>query len=235
MTNTNLNQLQERLGHNFNDLSLLETALNHRSFLNESPEKSSNERLEFLGDAVLELIITEYLYHQKPDEPEGVLTAGRSAIVRTESLAKVATKLGLGDFLKMSYGEEKTGGRTNISLLANTTEAVIGAIYLDGGLSPAQEFIHTHILPLAQTILKGSLKDPKSLLQEKVQDLGYLAPVYETMTEEGPDHNKLFTVAVLIEGQNLASGTGKNKQTAQQEAAQKALQKVTSLAPKAKL
>lgn len=232
MTNTNLNLLQQSVGYDFTDLSLLETALNHRSFLNESPATTSNERLEFLGDAVLELIITQYLYQEKPAEPEGILTAARSAIVRTESLAKVAQDLKLGEFLKMSFGEEKTGGRTNISLLANTTEAVIGAIYLDGGITPAQKFIHSHILPLAEKILKGNLKDPKSLLQEKVQELGYLAPVYETLDEEGPDHDKVFTIAVLIEGQKLAEGKGKNKQTAQQEAAEEALKKTASLAPK---
>ena len=233
MTNPNLDQLQSSLGHHYQDIQLLKTALSHRSYLNESNQSVSNERLEFLGDAVLELVISEYLYLQKPDEPEGTLTAARSAIVRTESLAKVATQLNLGEYLFMSKGEEKSGGRHNISLLANTTEAIIGSIYLDGGLQSAQDFIHRHILPLAENILDSdNLKDPKSLLQEKVQELGFTSPVYTTDSETGPDHNKTFTVTVSVNHQPLATGKGKNKQAAQQDAARQALNNTQRLAPK---
>ncbi len=232
MTNNKLDQLQETINYKFTNPPLLELSLTHRSHLNESNETVSNERLEFLGDAVLELIISEFLYQEKIAEPEGILTAARSAIVRTESLANVAQKIRLGEYLKMSFGEEKSGGRENISLLANTTEALIGAIYLDGGLDQAKAFIHLHILPLTKKMLDGDLKDPKSLLQEKVQDLGFLAPTYTTIGETGPDHDKTFTVSVHAEGTQLATGTGKNKQTAQQSAAQKALKLVHKLAPK---
>jgi len=233
MTNNNLDNLQAEIGYHYQNLNLLKTALSHRSHLNESSATVSNERLEFLGDAVLELVITEFLYHEKPNEPEGTLTAARSAIVRTESLAKIASQLKLGEFLKMSKGEEKSGGRTNVSLLANTTEAVIGSIYLDGGLEAAKTFTHHHILPLAKEVLQNNnLKDPKSLLQEKVQEKGYSSPTYTTVTEAGPDHNKIFTVSVAVDKQVLATGTGKNKQTAQQDAARKALKNITDLAVK---
>ena len=211
------------LSYNFKNPDLLSKALTHRSYLNEAKVSESNERLEFLGDAVLELIISEYLFHQHPDQPEGQLTAARSAIVRTETLARLATELKLGEALNMSRGEEKSGGRANISLLANTTEAVIGAIFLDGGLTAAKDFVATHLFPIAAKILQGDLKDAKSLLQEKVQELGFNSPSYATLSEEGPDHNKIFTVAVSVSGKQLATGEGKNKQAAQQDAAQNAL------------
>ena len=233
MANNNLDQLQNLLGYRYQNTQLLNTALNHRSYLNESSQSVSNERLEFLGDAVLELVISEYLYLQKPNEPEGTLTAARSAIVRTESLAKVATQLNLGEYLHMSKGEEKSGGRHNVSLLANTTEAIIGSIYLDGGLKSAQDFIHRHVLPLAKNILNNNnLKDPKSLLQEKVQELGFSSPTYTTDNETGPDHNKTFTVTVTVNDRPLATGKGKNKQAAQQDAARQALNNIQRLVQK---
>lgn len=229
-------QLEILLKYTFKDDTTLQRALTHRSFLNESSLPESNERLEFLGDAVLELIISEYLYLQKPNEPEGILTAARSAIVRTETLAQIAKDLNLGEFLFMSKGEEKSGGRTNTSLLANTTESIIGAIYLDGGLKAAEEFVQNHLLPVAESILKeNNFKDPKSLLQEKVQELGYNSPNYNTVSETGPDHEKVFTVAVLVDNKLLAKGSGKSKQSAQQDAAKKALEEYQGkLAPKAK-
>ncbi len=221
----NLDQLEQTVGYVFQDRNLLDLALSHRSFLNESKQQQSNERLEFLGDAVLELIISDHLYTQKPQEAEGVLTAARSAMVRTQTLAMVASKLKLGEYLHMSRGEEKTGGRSNVSLLANTTEALIGAIFKDGGLESASRFVHTHVIPIANAVLAEGLKDPKSLLQETVQDMGFPAPTYVTLEASGPDHDKLFKVAVDTLGKKqLALGQGKSKQTAQQDAAKKALE-----------
>lgn len=224
MTNTNLQQFQTELGHQFKDLSLLEKALTHRSFLNESSSSESNERLEYLGDAVLELIVSEYLFQKLASDPEGILTAARAAIVRTESLAKVSLNLQVGEYLKLSHGEEKTGGRTNTSLLANTFEAILGAIYLDTGFTDAKKFVHQHLIPLSESVLTNNLKDPKSLFQEKVQTLGYTSPVYETLSEAGPDHDKHFVVAVVVGGKRIATGSGKSKQTAQQDAAERGLE-----------
>ena len=223
MTNTNLTQLQSFLGYTFTDSSLLEKALTHRSYLNESGLNESNERLEFLGDAVLELLVSEYLYQLKSTASEGVLTADRSAIVRTESLANQATKLHLGEYLKMSHGEEKSGGRLNNSLLANTFEAVLGAVYIDGGYQATKTYITEHLLSMASSILEKGTKDAKSLLQEKVQTLGYASPVYRTLTQTGPDHDKTFIVAVEVGDRQLATGEGHSKQSAQQSAAETAL------------
>ena len=205
---------------------LLETALTHRSALNErgSTAIESNERLEFLGDAVLELSTTEYLFTEFPQEPEGVLTAYRSALVKTTSLAEVAKSLGLGERLKMSKGEESTGGRNNPSLLADTLEAVIGALYLDQGFTAADTFLRENLFVTVATILKDKLyKDPKSELQEKVQARGFETPNYVVISEAGPDHDKEFTVEVQVGGKPVASGMGKSKQQAQQAAAQAAL------------
>lgn len=223
MTNTDLHQLQHRLNYHFSNLAFLETALTHRSYLNEADVQQSNERLEYLGDAVLELVISDYLFHQRPADPEGILTTARAALVRTESLAQISINLTLADFLKMSKGEEKSGGRTNPSLLANTFEAVLGAIYLDGGYEKASAFIREHLLAKADLVLQGDLKDAKSLLQEKIQELGYPSPTYITISEAGPDHDKQFRVAVYANSQELAQGEGKNKQSAQQAAAAAAL------------
>ncbi len=219
-----IDTLESILKYRFNDSSLLVTALTHRSSLNENKGSVSNERLEFLGDAVLELLISDFLYKVKPDEPEGVLTANRSAIVRTESLSTVAQKLKLGDYLIMSKGEETTGGRTNTSLLANTTESIIGAIYLDGGLLHAQNFIDNHLLDHARNILETDpLKDYKGLLQEAVQKKGLPSPTYREISSVGPDHAKTFTIEVLVNNKPLGTGSGKSKQDAEQAAAQKAL------------
>lgn len=212
----------------FTNNQLIETALTHRSALNErgSTVTESNERLEFLGDAVLELIATEHLYQKFPQEPEGALTAYRSALVKTTSLATVAEQLGLGEKLKMSKGEEATGGRTNPSLLADTLEAVIGALYLDQGYEACEKFLHEHLFTSLDTILEQRLyKDPKSELQERVQAQGFETPNYEVISESGPDHNKEFTVAVYVGKEIAGQGTGKSKQQAQQAAAQEALKK----------
>ncbi len=212
----------------FTKAQLLETALTHRSALNEkgSTVTESNERLEFLGDAVLELVSTEFLFAKFPKEPEGTLTAYRSALVKTTSLATVAENLGLGERLKMSKGEEATGGRTNPSLLADTLEAVIGALYLDQGYTACVKFLHEHLFTSLDTILEQRLyKDPKSELQEKVQAKGFETPRYEVVSESGPDHNKEFTVSVFVGETEAGKGSGKSKQQAQQAAAQEALKK----------
>lgn len=210
---------------------LLTRALTHRSWLNENEtvDARSNERLEFLGDAVLELIVTQYLFNKFPDEQEGMLTALRAALVRTESLAEVAVLLDLGNKIRLSKGEELSGGRSNISLLANAFEALIGAIYLEGGMKNAESFVIKHLIPKLKSIREQHLeKDAKSLLQETVQADGYPAPQYKVSKEEGPDHDKVFTVDVYINGQKLSTGTGKSKQQAQQQAASLALEKYRS-------
>lgn len=215
----------------FKNSALLATALTHRSALNEqiSPSKESNERLEFLGDAVLELAATEFLYDKFPQTPEGELTAYRSALVKTTTLAEVATQLGLGDQLMMSRGEEASGGRQNSSLLADTFEAVVGALYLDQGYAAASQFLRQQLFTQVDTILEKKLyRDPKSQLQEAVQALGLEAPVYQVVSEVGPDHDKQFTVMVLIDGKDSGTGIGRSKQLAQQEAAKKALERYNS-------
>lgn len=224
MNPVDIKELQNQIAYQFNDPELLQTALTHRSSLNEQGIKLSNERLEFLGDAVLELVITDFLYHARPNDPEGILTAGRSAIVKTESLAAIARNINLGQYLRMSKGETMTGGRENNAILENSLEALIGAIYKDGGLDKAHDFIYAFIIPHAKNILtKNQLKDPKSLLQEKVQSQGLTSPNYQVVTETGPDHDKTFEVAVSINGQESGRGKGKSKQEAEQQAAQKAL------------
>ncbi len=216
---------------NFTSQALLETALTHRSALNEkdSPSRESNERLEFLGDAVLELAATKFLYALFPNEQEGTLTAYRSALVKTTSLAAVAESIGLGQKLMMSKGEEATGGRSNPSLLADTLEAVVGALYLDQGFEAAEKFLAENLFITVDTILKEKLyKDPKSELQEKVQAKGKDTPSYSVLSESGPDHNKEFTVSVSVGGVELARGSGKSKQQAQQAAAQAALVRLSA-------
>ena len=210
----------------FKNDSLLQTALTHRSALNELSLKESNERLEFLGDAVLELITTKFLFNKFPTLNEGILTSYRSALVKTTSLAAVAEGIGLGQQLKMSKGEEATGGRTNPSLLADTFEAVLGALYLDQDLEAVEAFLQKELFINLDTILKDRLyKDPKSDLQEKVQSLGFTTPSYDVVSAEGPDHDKTFTVNVTVGDQAMGEGTGKSKQQAQQAAAEAAMQK----------
>ena len=224
-----LSDLEKNLNIKFSDRTLLRTALTHRSYLNEHPEYKgeSNERLEFLGDAVLELTVSCYLFKSFPKLPEGQLTVLRSAIVSTKTLAKVAKSLNLGQFLFLAKGEEKGGGRSNTTLLANTVEAVIGAIFLDQGLEPVQNFIKEHILALLPQIIKsGAYKDPKSKLQEIVQGKFKNPPIYQVIKEEGPDHAKVFTVAVYVDSKKLGQGKGLSKQEAEEEAAQKALAKI---------
>lgn len=229
VTKPNLNSLQEILGYKFLDLESLETALTHRSCLNQPHVKESYERMEFLGDAILEMLISVYLYRKYPDKMEGYLTAARSAIVRTEALSEVSKIYHFRDYIRMSKGEEATGGRDNASILEDVIESLIGAIYLDGGLEEAKNFFEKFIIPNAKDIMAvGKLKDAKSSLQEKVQALGLPSPAYQTVGEVGLDHNKTFEVAVFVDGKQLGTGMGRNKQEAEQKAAQKALEQATN-------
>lgn len=210
---------------NFKDKSLFDLALTHRSWLNENNRQGeSNERLEFLGDAVLELAVSVKIYKELPKKEEGFLTAIRANLVNTKNLAEVATALNLGSSLKLSKGEEQGGGRENPSLLADTTEALIGAIFLDQGYSAAEEFIQKNLLKDLAKKLEEPLKDPKSRLQELVQAKGYLAPKYKVVKESGPDHAKIFEVAVEVDGKKVGTGKGNSKGIAQQEAAAVALE-----------
>lgn len=217
----------EEIIKNFKNKSLLKEAFTHRSYLNETREKlNSNERLEFLGDAVLELLVSEHLFHRFPNFPEGRLTNLRSAIVRTESLARVARKLNLGEKLLMSKGEEEGGGRKNLSLLANCFEALLGALYLDQGINRAKEFLQATIfIYVPEIIKKRTYQDFKSYLQEKVQEKTKISPIYKVLKEGGPDHQKVFTVGVYVQGKKIGQGRGKSKQEAEQEAAKEGLEK----------
>jgi len=213
----------------FNDKQLYETALTHRSALNEnlSSATESNERLEFLGDAVLELATTNFLYKACPEDPEGNLTAYRSALVKTTTLAEMAQELDVGSLIYMSKGEESGGGRENEGLLADTMEALIGALYLDQGFPTVVTFLEKHLFVKFSDIKENKLyKDSKSLLQEIVQAQGHNTPEYEVIDEQGPDHDKVFTVKVTVDGKQFGVGTGKSKQLAQQEAARVALEKM---------
>lgn len=209
----------------FTNKDLLTLALTHKSWVNENPGiRESNERLEFLGDAILEFIVSKEIYAQFPDKEEGYLTVLRANLVNTVSLAKLAQKLELGTELFLSKGEIETGGRTNTSLLANTVEAIIGALFLDGGIDKAEKFIADHLLSTIDETLALPLKDAKSRLQEIVQAQGLPAPRYEVIEENGPDHHKEFTIQVLIDGKPIAQGTGKNKAEAAQQAAERGLE-----------
>ena len=216
----------DKLGVTFNDLDLLITAFTHRSYLNEHKKtvKEHNERLEFLGDAVLELVVTEYLYATY-DEPEGILTNWRSSLVRTESISAAAAKYGFEPLLRLSRGEKRGTDRARAQILANSYEAVVGALYLDHGYEDAKRFITESILSTFKEILEsGSWMDPKSHLQELAQSQEGATPVYKVMQEDGPDHDKIFTIGVFVNQHLRGQGQGPSKQAAQQEAAQAALQ-----------
>jgi len=208
----------------FKNQKLYLQSLTHRSWVNENyKNRGTNERLEFLGDAILEFIVSKAIYDKFPDQEEGYLTALRANLVNTKNLSVVAEKLNLGNEIFLSKGEEDGGGRNNSSLLADTVEAIIGALYLDQGIEKAKEFIETNILIDVDQKAKLPLKDPKSLLQEKVQAKNLAAPKYQVVSEEGPDHNKLFEIEVVINGESVAKGKGKSKSEAEQDAASNAL------------
>lgn len=217
---------KEKLHVTFNSLDLLITAFTHRSYLNEHKKTVSehNERLEFLGDAVLELVVTEYLYSNY-EEPEGILTNWRSSLVRTESIGAAAAKFGFEPLLRLSRGERRGTERARGQILANSFEAVIGALYLDQGYEAAKSFITESILSTFEHILAtGSWMDPKSHLQELAQSQETATPQYKVMVEEGPDHEKTFTVGVFVNDKLRGQGTGPSKQAAQQKAAEAALE-----------
>ena len=215
----------DKLGIIFNDIDLLVTAFTHRSYVNEHKKtvKEHNERLEFLGDAVLELVVTEHLYKTYSD-PEGVLTNWRSALVRTESISAAASNFDFEPYLRLSRGEKQGTARARAQILANSYEAVVGAIYLDQGYEAAKTFIAKSILSTFAKILEtGSWMDAKSHLQELSQSRESLTPIYKVMSEEGPDHEKIFTVGVYIGDKCIGQGTGPSKQSGQQKAAEAAL------------
>lgn len=222
----NLDLLEKNLGVKFHNRSLLERALHHRSYLNEVKDVTlqDNERLEFLGDSVLQVCVSRFLYQNFPQAAEGVLTNYRSSLVKTQTLAKVGKNLSLGDFLLLSKGEEESGGRKNESLLADCFEAIIAAIYLDTNLETAYNFISQHLLPLLSKIIENkAFKDFKSLLQEKTQTKNKVSPKYQVAKTEGPDHERIFTIEVFVAKKSLGKGVGRSKQEAEQEAAKEAL------------
>lgn len=221
-----LKVFQKKIGIQFKDESILRMAFTHRSYINENRDAAQehNERLEFLGDAVLELITTNFLFEKYPDKPEGDLTSYRSALVNTMTISKVATDLGMNDYLLLSKGERQDTGRARQYILANTFEAVIGAIYLDQGYDAAKMFVTTHLLPLTEALIeKGLWQDAKSRLQEIAQEKLSITPHYEIVQEEGRDHEKIFTVAVFFGDKKIAEGTGHSKQRAEKIAARHAL------------
>jgi ribonuclease III len=218
---------EEKTGFSFNDKNLLKQAFTHRSYINEHPKDGleHNERLEFLGDAVLELATTEFLYAKYPENPEGELTAFRAALVNTQSIAATATELGMNDFLLLSKGEAKDEGRARLYILANTFEAFIGSLYLDQGFEAAKKFIDNSLFHKADEIVeKGLWQDAKSRFQELAQEKTSITPTYELLNETGPDHDKQFVVGVFLGEEKVAKGTGRSKQEAEQDAAENALE-----------
>ena len=223
----NISQAEAALRVTFVDKTLLQRALTHRSYINENVDYplEDNERLEFLGDAVLDFITGEYLYHHFPEMAEGRLTNLRSALVRTERLGQFATSLNLGQYLFLGRGEEESGGRERLAILCDAFEAVVGSIYLDQGMEASRDFIHRIIEPALEEILASDAdKDAKSRLQELAQSFYRLTPTYRTVSEQGPDHAKEFTVEALIGEKSYGQGSGFSKQTAAQAAAEQALQ-----------
>lgn len=217
---------KENFGYTFDNPDLFVMALTHRSYMNEHKKsaKEHNERLEFLGDAVLELVVTEFLYANFT-EPEGILTNWRAALVRTESIGAAGAKLNLYSLIRMSRGEKQGSDRAKVQMLANAFEAVTGAIYLDRGYDAAKDFITKNILSTFDEILEsGSWRDAKSWLQEVAQSTEGQTPVYKVLEELGPDHDKIFTLGVYVAGKLKGKGSGPSKQTAQQKAAEVALQ-----------
>lgn len=223
---SDLAKLQALLGVSFQDTNILLSAITHRSYLNEHREATwdHNERLEFLGDAVLELVVTDYLYKKFPDKPEGELTAVRAALVNTVSLAQTSEKLGINEYLLMSKGESKDVGRARQYILANAFESCIGAIYLDQGYEPARDFIANQLFQKTDNIVRQRLwQDAKSRFQELAQEHSSVTPTYETLNQAGPDHDRVFTVGVYLRNELVAEGQGRSKQEAEQQAAERAV------------
>jgi ribonuclease-3 len=209
----------------FKDAGLLELALTHKSWVNEHPGvRTSNERLEFLGDSILEFLVSKKLYQAFPDKEEGFLTALRASLVNTQNLSEIAQKLEVGGSLFLSKGEEDGGGRDNPSLLADTVEAIIGALYIDSGLEVVSNFLEKNLFGQITHKASQPLKDAKSRLQELVQARGEASPKYVVIEESGPDHSKKFIMDVMVDGKRVGRGEGKSKSEAEQEAAKSALQ-----------
>ena len=228
--NRKLQQLEKRLQITFNNKSLLRRALTHRSFVNESPVPvKDNERLEYLGDSVLALVVNEYLFKSFENYPEGDLAKIKSAVVSEVMLANVAINLNLGDFILMGRGEELTGGRQRQSILANTLEAIIGAVYIDSGLTKSKKLVLRLLKKDIQRIDKLSyLRDPKTTLQEIVQKKYKNRPIYTVIQESGPDHSKIYTVKLVINDEDITMGSGSSKRKAESDAAKKALELIYS-------
>ena len=226
-------ELSGRLGVEFSDYSLLSRALTHRSYLNENLGSilEDNERLEFLGDAVIDFIVAGYLYHRFPEMDEGELTSLRAALVRAETLAQFARAVDLGRYLRLGYGEEESGGRDRTPLLCATFEAVIGAIYLDRGLERARPIVEGHIRPMLEQIQAGALhKDAKSEFQVWAQARFNITPHYRVIDSEGPDHARIFTVRAMIAEEIWGEGRGRSKQVAAQAAAAEAMARAETTA-----
>ena len=215
------------LGLEFENIDTFVTALTHRSYVNEHKKSATehNERLEFLGDAVLELVVTDYLFANY-DEPEGILTSWRASLVRTESIGAAGESVGYAPLVRMSKGEKNGSDRARLQILANAFEAVVGAIYLEFGYDTASDFIHKNIIVKLDDILReGTWRDPKSHLQEVSQRIDGHTPIYRVLEEDGPDHDKVFTLGVFVGEKQMGQGTGPSKQAAQQAAAKAALEK----------
>ncbi|HEV3244804.1 MAG TPA: ribonuclease III [Candidatus Paceibacterota bacterium] len=219
-------KFEARIGHHFKDERLLHAAFTHRSYLNENREtgREHNERLEYLGDAVLELVVTEFLFAKYPGKPEGDLTAYRAALVNTQSISDAGQKLGMNDFLLLSRGESRDTGRARQIILANAFEALIGALYLDQGYAAARDFIAKQLFHKTDDVVARRLwQDAKSRFQELSQEKHGITPSYQLLDQSGPDHDKTFTVGAFIGNEKVASGEGRSKQEAEQAAAEKAL------------
>lgn len=224
---SSLQKLEDVIGVRFAEKELLLSAITHRSYLNEHKEATweHNERLEFLGDAVLELVVTDFLFLKYPDKPEGELTAVRAALVNTVSLAATSERMGVNEYLLMSKGEAKDTGRARQYILANSFEALIGAIYMDQGYDTAKTFIADRLFAKTDEIVQKRLwQDAKSRFQELSQEHVSITPTYETISQDGPDHDRVFTVAVFLKKEKVAEGKGRSKQEAEQQAAEKAIE-----------
>ncbi len=222
-------EFAQKMGVVFNDIGLLRTACTHRSYLNENKGAGleHNERLEFLGDAVLELVITYFLFKKYPKKNEGDMTSYRAALVNTVSLSRVAESLGVNEYLLLSRGEEKDKGRARSIILADSVEAIIGSIYIDQGYNAAANFVSRHLLEVIdidEIVSKKLWLDAKSRFQERAQEMTNFTPAYKTLKETGPDHDKQFTLGVFLGSVQVALGTGPSKQEAEQKAAEKALE-----------
>lgn len=223
-----MEKLEEKLGYTFHDRRLLENALTHSSYANENKSKgeTSNERLEFLGDSVLGMVVADHLYRTHPDMPEGELTRTRAALVCEDSLVEVAAQLELGQYLKLGRGEDAGGGRKRPSIQADAVEAVIAAVYLDGGIGSARKLITNFILTNNEREQEGAVRDFKTALQELVQRESGRVLSYRLMGESGPDHAKVFSVEVDLNGQPIGAGEGRSKKEAEQNAAKAAMAKL---------